>query len=129
MKKIFSVGLVCVIIMCCFAGCSQNIEAPKTPNGTYCAMVSDTGTELTFIGESVNVKYIVNGIIIGEQEGTYTVDDSGKLITIKLKPDDRIELPEILDTLDGTFSYSIGDNYIKIANVLYKAKSDKENAT
>lgn len=118
MKRIISLVLVAVMLVCVLASCGK-----KVASGSYEA-------ELSVLGQSAGVTYTFKGNkIVAESkvevlgfenttsaEGTYEIveNDDGDL-EIKIDFDDETEIFR-----DGTYSFSEGDDYIKISGVKYE---------
>lgn len=116
--KLFALILASVMLVCVLASCGKKVTA-----GSYTA-------ELEILGQSAGVTYTFKGNkveaeskveILGFEnsktaEGTYEIvkDDDGDL-EIKIDFEDETDIFK-----DGTYSFSEGDDYIKIAGVKYE---------
>ncbi len=116
MKKLITVALAAVLLVCSFAGCGKSIS------GSYEA-------ELEFFGQSWKVTYTFSGkkveaqskvTILGNVEnktgtGTYElVENADGSLEISLDFEEESDLFK-----DGTYTFTEGEDYIKIGDSQY----------
>lgn len=121
MKKksmLLSVLLVAVMLL---AACGS-----KTPvlQGRYVASskILETNYEFSKDG-SVTVKLITGGYVAIEETGTYAINEEGTEITMDFPDDATADLGILsfsVPDLDGTFTFSEGEGYIKIGSMQYE---------
>lgn len=118
MIKKFLLPLILIMTMI-FAGCSGT--RTKLPSGTYEAGSELGKTVYTFDdNDSVTVRYVSFGHTLLQKNGTFSLDESGELITLKFDVIENETLPGAMTALSGTFSYKTGENNeIYIGNVCY----------
>lgn len=116
--KIVSISLVALMLCCVFASCSN------APKGTY---VSNSGIELTFSGETVELTY-------GDSkkttvEGTFKMGEDDKTIIITLpEPESLLDAKYAMvrAAVNGEKAYNAGNDnngdYIEIGSVKYYKK-------
>lgn len=116
--KLFALILASVMLVCVLASCGKKVTA-----GSYTAEIEilgqSAGVTYTFKGNKIEAESKVE--ILGFEnsktaEGTYEIvkDDDGDM-EIKIDFEDETDIFK-----DGTYSFSEGDDYIKIAGVKYE---------
>ena len=99
--RILAIAMVAVMLCLTLASCG------KTLSGRYELTVAGSGMELEFDGKKVTYIAKALGAEITSVEGTYEIKDDK--ITLSFDGDN-----ESAKTMEGTFDFEEGEDYIKI---------------